>query len=73
MIVEVLKLERKEVLKLLARLWKKGKVRSWFASYLAIFILLHQVALLIDNDGKRVREQGLSVCMNTAQKNPSVR
>lgn len=62
-IADILQPTQKRVLKLLGRLTKKSQRLSWFTIYLAVFILLHNYALLIDANGKKAKQQGLSVCI----------
>ncbi|KAH8891757.1 hypothetical protein GQ53DRAFT_647975 [Thozetella sp. PMI_491] len=50
---------KREVLSLLRELLQGNERRSWFAIYLAMFILLHNCALLTQSDNKKARKQGL--------------
>lgn len=55
----MLKPAKKDVLRLLSNLLKENRRRSWFAIYLAMFILLNNCAILTR---EKADKQGLPVC-----------
>ncbi len=52
---------KNDVLSRLRELVQKNERRSWLAIYLAMFILLHNCALLTEGDNKKARKQGFKV------------
>ncbi|KAL2884851.1 hypothetical protein HOO65_090146 [Ceratocystis lukuohia] len=50
---------RNDVLKLLQKMIQRNKKQEWFSLYLAIFIILHNIALIIAHDARYARKHGL--------------
>lgn len=60
----LLKPAMKETLSRLNNLMQKNERSSWFAIYLALFLLLHNCSMLTAADNKKARKQGLEVPVN---------
>ena len=52
---------KNEVLSRLKEMIQGNERRSWFAIYLAMFVLLHNCALLTQGDNKKARKQEYQV------------
>lgn len=52
---------RRELLALLDNLIRKSRQRNWLAIYLAVFILLHNAALLTAHDAAYAKKHGMNV------------
>ncbi len=57
---------RNDVLSCLQKMIQGNERRSWFAIYLAMFVLLQNCALLTQGDNKKARKQGYEVCHRDA-------